>query len=752
VERGYLSMDFKETFLMQWSASLKIISTTLILTGLAILPASVCGQDGKVPPIGRPQQPGDDVAREFEPLKKPTEADARRSDAKAWYMAGKLKQTSGDSEAAYEAYQKAIAIDPEAVEVYRAMVPLAFELKKPNEGIRFAQKVVELDPSDYKTLRQLGEISFRTQRIPLALKYFEQAVQSKDLDKRGPFYVLLCRDLAVLYGVNGQIEKSADNFAVLYDARTNPKKFDLEFQLRRLLDRDAAVSFERIGDALLLANRHEVARQAYEKLAEELKGKPGAHNYSLARVYMATDKLPRAETELQKYFDARLNSKGREPYSLLADILDKTNRKDELIPKLEAIREKDKRNSSLLFYLANAYLDADRTDDAEELYIKTLNGPGAGDSAGYLGLAAVHRRTNKSRELIDTLVSAFKTDMKIESLNGELEAIVKDKKVLDSAISTGEELIKEDIPQLTVEGAYILGRLASDAERTESAYTFYKFALQGKPTAPVAQAIYLDYGGMLMNEDKFEESAAMFEQAAQDPRLRDRQAAMLLFQSQALEFAGQTEKAVEVILNAQRIAPEAGQLRYQEGWIYYHARQWDKAIPIFEQVMQNFAGDKDTLRQCQFSLSNILVERGELDKGEKILEDVLAEDPDDPSVNNDLGYLYADQGKHLEKAEKMIRLAIEAEPENAAYQDSMGWVLFRLGRYGEARTHLEKATKLLNGTDSTIMEHLGDCLEKLELNDEAIKSWKSALEHEQMESAPDNELVDRLKSKIEKAN
>ena len=734
---------------MHWSASFRVISNTLVLV-LAFLPLFALGQDDKVPPIGRPQQPGDDVAREFEPVKKPTEEDAKRSDAKAWYMAGKLKQTSGDNEAAYEAYRKAIEIDPGAVEVYRAMVPLAFELKKLEEGIRYAQKVVELDPSDYKTLRQLGEISFRTQQIPRALKYFEQAVQSKELNKRGPFYVLLCRDLAVLYGVDGQIEKSADNFSVLYEARTNPKKFDLEFPLRRLLDRDAAVSFERIGDALLLANRHERAKQAYEKLAEELKGKPSPHNYSLARVYLATGELPKAETELQKYFDAKLNSKGRAPYSLLAEILEKSNRKDELIPKLEAIREKDKRNASLLFYLASAYLEADRAADAEKLYIKTLNGPGAGDPAGYLGLAAVHRRTNKPRELIDTLVSAFKTDMKIESLNGELAAIVKDKKVLDSAISTGEELIKEE-SKLTVEGAYILGRLASDAERKESAYTFYKFALQGRPTAPVALAIYFDYGGMLMDENKFEESAAIFEQASQDPRLQDRQAAMLLFQSQALEYGGQTEKAIEVVLKARRVAPGFGRLHYQEGWIYYHARQWDKAIPILEKVMEEFADDKDTLRQCQFSLSNIFVEKGEIEKGEKILEDVLADDPEDPSVNNDLGYLYADQGKNLEKAEKMIRLAVEAEPENAAYQDSMGWVLFRLGRFKEARTHLEKATQLPTGTDGTILEHLGDCLEKLELKEEALKSWKSALEHEQKESAPDGELVERLKSKIDKA-
>ena len=58
--------------------------------------------------------------------------------------------------------------------------------------------------------------------------------------------------------------------------------------------------------------------------------------------------------------------------------------------------------------------------------------------------------------------------------------------------------------------------------------------------------------------------------------------------------------------------------------------------------------------------------------------------PDDAGVNNDLGYLYADQGKNLEKAEAMIRKAVQEEPDNGAYLDSLGWVLFKRGKVKEA--------------------------------------------------------------------
>ena len=53
-------------------------------------------------------------------------------------------------------------------------------------------------------------------------------------------------------------------------------------------------------------------------------------------------------------------------------------------------------------------------------------------------------------------------------------------------------------------------------------------------------------------------------------------------------------------------------------------------------------------------------------------------------MNNDLGYLYAEQGKNLEKAEAMIRKAVADEPENSAYLDSLGWVLFKRGKAKEA--------------------------------------------------------------------
>ena len=96
----------------------------------------------------------------------------------------------------------------------------------------------------------------------------------------------------------------------------------------------------------------------------------------------------------------------------------------------------------------------------------------------------------------------------------------------------------------------------------------------------------------------------------------------------------------------------------------------------------------------------------------------------------------------------MIEKALKTEPDNPAYLDSMGWVLFRLGQFAEARTYLDRAVALPTGQDSTIFEHLGDVLDKLDLREEAITAWRKAAELERAKAKPDDEVLKRVTEKL----
>jgi Flp pilus assembly protein TadD len=155
------------------------------------------------------------------------------------------------------------------------------------------------------------------------------------------------------------------------------------------------------------------------------------------------------------------------------------------------------------------------------------------------------------------------------------------------------------------------------------------------------------------------------------------------------------------------------------------------------------ANEPNEKRQLHYLLSSIFSAQGASPEAEQHLREVLAIDPDDATANNDLGYLWAEQGKNLEEAERLIRKAIEtdraerkrqgaleipaAEEDNAAYIDSLGWVLFKQGHVQEACQQLERATQLADGDDPVIWDHLGHAYRQLDQLPQARQAWQKAL-------------------------
>src|SRR5258708_19475087 len=102
----------------------------------------------------------------------------------------------------------------------------------------------------------------------------------------------------------------------------------------------------------------------------------------------------------------------------------------------------------------------------------------------------------------------------------------------------------------------------------------------------------------------------------------------------------------------------------------------------------------------------------QVEKAAEQLRSLLSEDPDNPTYNNDLGYIWADHDMNLEESEKLIRKAIEEErklqkkvqpdikPEdikdNSSYLDSLGWVLYKQRKFKEATEYLIHATNAAN--------------------------------------------------------
>jgi tetratricopeptide (TPR) repeat protein len=120
----------------------------------------------------------------------------------------------------------------------------------------------------------------------------------------------------------------------------------------------------------------------------------------------------------------------------------------------------------------------------------------------------------------------------------------------------------------------------------------------------------------------------------------------------------------------------------------------------------------------------------------KVAQKIYKLDPDNPLINNDLGYALADKGIDLDKAETMIRKALAANPNSVAIRDSFGWVLYKQGRFAEAKTVFDGVLSTEAGKHPVMLDHAGDTCWRLGLKSEAIRLWEQAVEKAKKEKHP----------------
>ncbi|MFK7779333.1 MAG: tetratricopeptide repeat protein [Gimesia sp.] len=739
-----------------------VLFTVLISIGLAPLSAEMPGKKGVEKATQQKSTPksfslekgiADDEVLPFVPAKPRTPSEIKEVDSAAWYMTGRMREARNDFIGAYEAYKKAMDFNPNSVEIYRVLIRLASGLDKTDEAIKFAQKAVELDPEDYELMQKLGLHMAGQGRFEEAVTFLKKASNSPSINKKSGVYVLIQKDLANLYQRLGKKEEAAQCWEVVFNALTKPEQFTFEYSTRSRIEEKPGKPYERIGQSFLETNRLKLAVEAFSKAAESQKGRPGILKYHLAQVYFKSKEYQQALDSLQAYHDEQLQSKGRQAYEFLAEILKALNRSDELIPKLKKLAEKDRFNRTLQYYLAEQYGEQGQFAEAEKTYLDSIGK--SSDSEGLAGLITLYQKHQKYQKLIKALSKIVQKGDGFQRIQSNLQKMSKDKKFVKGLIAEAQKLKSQDPPGIDVYSGFLIAKLAAVADQKKAAHEFYKFALESAEKHPKPQVrgnwalvLLRDYSLLLMAEDQYAELSELLQKGVNNPLLAPQRIDLLYRLADARERSGDTEAALKANAEARKAAPKFPLLDYQHAWIYYHNRDWEKAIAQMQEFLKKYPGQRERVYQVKMMLSNVYVQQGDIDKGMSILEEMLAVDPQSPSINNDLGYLYADQGKNLEKAEEMIRIALKSEPNNMAYLDSMGWVLFKLEKYKQAQEFLEKARKLPGGGDSTILDHLADCYYKLNKKKQAIKLWDKALKEAQKSTSPDTKLIDQLQKKI----
>jgi len=130
----------------------------------------------------------------------------------------------------------------------------------------------------------------------------------------------------------------------------------------------------------------------------------------------------------------------------------------------------------------------------------------------------------------------------------------------------------------------------------------------------------------------------------------------------------------------------------------------------------------------EYDRAVILEQAGHVHESVDALERMLIERPNDPTLQNALGYTLADHTLELAHAEQLIRQALTVMPDNPAALDSLGWVRFRAGDAKGAAIILERAYSLSH--DGEIAAHWGEALWASGQKSDARRVWAAALARE----------------------
>ncbi|MCE5267650.1 MAG: tetratricopeptide repeat protein [Planctomycetaceae bacterium] len=690
----------------------------------------------------------DDVPETLKPRQERTEADRDKVKALALFAAARTHEDRQEYADALRSYQRALRWDPTSTAAAEGAIFTAARLGRYGEAARYAvaTKPPRLDP--LVLARLVIHIAENGEPAKALALYEKWAGRSDRWAKPRGADILLRMEIGQLYFTQDKPKQAAECFAAVIHALEHPTEAGITDELKKVLVGEPGPTYQMMGDCFLAAGRIEEAQAAFQK-AEELTPNKATRQLNLARVQAKTGKAAEALKTLDGLLEDKAANRDAMVYATLVEVLTKLGKKEELIGRLEKLRVANPKDLPLGYCLAQQCDAAKQTEKAQTLYLELLKV--APTTAGYRALANICLRQKRYDALLDVLGESVEKIGAAETLDGQLQTIAAQPDVAREVIAAARGRLKASAERLGYGGRMVAALLALDAKQFDTASEFFRLALATKPKH--TDDVFLIWGVGLLTGDRSAEAAKVFQQAIDEKALPANNPAFHFYLAGALALDGRTDDALAAAQVAAEKRKDAPRFVARPAWVLYLGKRYDEAEKAYRQLLERFNADfgsseaRDVLREARLSLSNLAVIKGDLPQAEEWLEQVLDEFPDDTGAMNDLGYLWADQNKHLGRAERMIRQAVAAEPDNTAYRDSLGWLLFRQGKHSEALVELEKAAKD-EKPGGAVLDHLGDTYMKLDRRDKAVAAWRKAAEAYRREKETDKATSVEKKGKM----
>ncbi len=205
--------------------------------------------------------------------------------AQSWNSIGDVHRLSGDSEAAIEAFRQAVRIDPEHSAAWNSLGDLYADLERDDEAIEAYLRVIELEPDSAWPYNNLGFIYAKRNEYEKARTLYKQAIDRHEDDQGkaiswnnlGDVFVKLQQDKDAIEAYQWATALDPDyawphhNLGQVYERQGD---YELAIGLyqqaigRHEEDKNQAESWRALGRVYRQLERHGEATDAYQKVIE----------------------------------------------------------------------------------------------------------------------------------------------------------------------------------------------------------------------------------------------------------------------------------------------------------------------------------------------------------------------------------------------------------------------------------------------------------------------------------------------------
>lgn len=574
----------------------------------------------------------------------------------AYLNMGAVQLATGQLAKAEETFKKAIEMAPKSAAPRIALANFYWSTRRVADAEAGFKDALTIDPTDATANRVLGSFYIATGRPNDAEQYFQAiARNAKTTEARIA--------LADYYGAFKRFKEATEVLKGL----TARQDDAYPLAMTRLAAIDAAQGF-----------RAEALSKTREVLAAYPKD--GGARLLTARLLLDEGKREEAlaEAKLLVTQEAEPSIEGA-AYLLIGGIHASMDRREDAIAAYQEARNRQRRPMAATIALASLHFNAGELDKASTFIDEALTIQPRDAVARTLSVRVMLARGNHAaaRERLESLQRDYPNSPLVLNVLGASQLAVRNIEAARRAYSRAAQLAPNDLEAVTglVQADLATGRTADAVARVE------KLLAATKPTT-----------------------------------------AFLILAAKTYLAGGHAAKAEQTLTAAIETDPNQLQVYGLLGQLYLGQNRLDSAADQYGAIVARNPGSVPAMTM----LGMLREAQGRLPEAEQLYKDALAVDPTAAVAANNLAWLYVAGNRNLDDALKLAQEARKALPEEPAVNDTLGWIYYQLGMNDVAITHLSSSAEK-SPDEPAIHYHLGLAYAKVGLTDEARQSLQRAV-------------------------